>query len=137
MEKIWPAFRLGTTENGLLAWHGPLRGAQKYYDIGVLWDSSIAPFVFVLDPKIVPRPGGTYEAIPHLLFNEGSPEDSALCLFDPNGREWDPTMLIAETTLPWAGRWLLYYELWHVDGIWRGGGVGPESIAAARAANPR
>jgi hypothetical protein len=68
------------------------------------------------------------------MFNSKDPELSGLCLFDPEGREWSNKLLIADTTMRWVAEWLMYYELWHFDGIWRGGGVGPESIAEARAA---
>ena len=32
-------------------------------------------------------------------------------------------MLLAKTTVPWASRWLYYYELWLVTGKWLGGGI--------------
>ena len=54
--------------------------------------------------------------------------------FDPKGGEWSNKQLIADTTIPWAAEWLMYYELWHYDGVWLGGGVGFESTAEARAA---
>jgi len=43
-------------------------------------------------------------------------------------------MWIADTTMLWAAKWLYFYELWHFDGVWRGGGVGPATIAEARTA---
>lgn len=58
---------------------------------------------------------------------------SALCLYDPDGGQWDPRMLIADTTIPWAADWLKFYEFWLYDGIWRGKSVGPESAAKIRA----
>ena len=68
--------------------------------------------------------------IPHLIFNHEDPELSALCLFDPDAGEWDSTMLIADTTVPWAAEWLHHYELWRVDGVWRGPSApGPISVA--------
>ena len=92
------------------------------------------PHVILLDPPLRPRKGGKFEEIPHLMFYSEHPELSALCLFDPEGREWSNKLLIADTTMRWAAEWLMYYELWHFDGVWRGGGVGPENIAEARAA---
>ncbi|MEZ5962170.1 MAG: hypothetical protein R3C30_17355, partial [Hyphomonadaceae bacterium] len=87
----------------------------------------------LITPHLIPRDGATYEDIPHLIFCSKQPKDSALCLFDPDGKGWKPTMWIADTTVPWASRWLYYYELWHFDGVWRGGGVGPATIAEIRA----
>jgi hypothetical protein len=137
MNAKWPHFAFdqpfGTT---LVRWIGKLRGWQKEYLIAVLWDPTSAdrPYVILLDPELRPRDGGKFEDIPHLMFDSKDPELSALCLFDPAGREWTNKLLIADTTIHWAAEWLAYYELWHFDGIWRGGGVGPESIAEARAA---
>jgi hypothetical protein len=136
MARLWPAIELIQQDTDVLAWNGLLRGGQQFYQTRVvlLLGSKNRPYVFLIEPKLAPRAGSTFAEIPHLIFHDEEPTRSALCLFDPDGKEWDSTMLIADTTVPWAARWLLYYELWHVDGIWRGGGVGYESIAAARAA---
>ena len=37
--------------------------------------------------------------------------------------EWQPTMFVANTILPWASMWLLYFEFWLFNGKWDGGGV--------------
>lgn len=47
-------------------------------------------------------------------------KDGCLCLH-LNG-EWDSTMLISETIIPWTAEWLLHYELWLATGEWHGGG---------------
>jgi hypothetical protein len=46
--------------------------------------------------------------------------DDTLCLH--LGGQWRPTMLIAQTTVPWISEWLYYYEIWLVTGQWHGGG---------------
>jgi hypothetical protein len=104
--------------------------------IAVIWEAEgqERPYVILIDPALRPRESGKFEEIPHLMFNSKDPELSGLCLFDPEGREWSNKLLIADTTMRWVAEWLMYYELWHFDGVWRGGGVGPESIAEARAA---
>jgi hypothetical protein len=136
MTNKWPALKLSRLKGSMVSWEGPIRGFQKQYVIEVFWDSASSekPYVVLRDPPLQPREGKTFPEIPHLLFWPERPELSGLCLFDPNGGEWSNRLLIADTTIPWAAEWLLYYELWHVDGIWRGGGIGPESVAEARAA---
>lgn len=131
MQTDWPGFILAPTVNSIYQWRGRLAGFQREYTIGILWDSASSdlPYVYLLDPPLSPRAGGTFEEIPHLIFDRDNPELSGLCLFDPEGREWSPRRMIAETTLPWAAEWLYFYEFWRVDGVWRGGGVGPESVA--------
>ena len=131
----WPTFEVRDRSSEHVLWHGQLRGFQLIYFVGVYWtlNGSIdRPYVFLLEPPLRPREGGTYEEIPHLMFDDENPKLSGLCLFDPDGNEWKSCMLIADTTVPWTADWLLFYELWHYDGKWRGGGVGPESIAQAR-----
>jgi hypothetical protein len=136
MQTRWPEFKFGRVTNDLVRWDGPLRGAQKWYRVGALWlvDGSYRPYVFLVDPRLRPREGETFEQIPHLLFDDNKPQYSGLCLFDPNGNEWSNKNLIADTTMWWAGEWLFYYEMWRLDGVWRGGGIGYDSIAEARAA---
>src|SRR3546814_10682187 len=87
------------------------------------------------DPPVGPRPGGTYDQIPHLMFDSDNPIKSGLCLFDPDGRAWSDADLIAETTAHWASEWLHYYELWHLAGEWLGPSVGQESVAQMPAAD--
>ncbi|WP_338833319.1 hypothetical protein [Bradyrhizobium septentrionale] len=132
----WPDFKFRVFSQNLVGWDGAIRGAQKWYLVRVLWlaDGSYKPYLFLLDPPLRPRDGGTFDQIPHLLFDNDNPASSGLCLFDPDGGEWSNRLLIADTTIPWAAEWLLYYELWHLTGEWQGGGVGHESIAEARAA---
>jgi len=134
MEKSWPEFSGKKLADGTLIWVGPLRPKAQLYIVLVAWNptSQSLPYVFVREPKLQPRAGGTFDEIPHLIFDSKNPEDSALCLFDPEGREWTPLDLIAETTLFWASEWLLYYELWHTFGEWIGSGVGYTSVAEMR-----
>lgn len=56
--------------------------------------------------------------------------DGSLCLYYHPAGEWGPHMLLANTIIPWASRWLYFYELWlATDGIWLGGGIHPGSNA--------
>lgn len=87
------------------------------------------PLVFIRHPPLRPRQSEEFIDLPHLQFNSTRPEDSALCLYHPAANEWNNTMLIADTVLPWASEWLLHYELWHLDGVWRGKSAsGPQTV---------
>lgn len=137
MRGAWPDFEVIRSGKNYAVWHGTLRGFQRAYKVGVYWhtDGDVAqPRVWLISPRLAPREGGTFEEIPHLIFNNADAVRSDLCLYDPEGKEWSSNDLIADTTIPWAASWLRYYELWHYDGKWRGGGVGPESVAEARRA---
>ncbi len=136
MNLRWPNFEIVQQSRDKIAWGGTLRGFQKVYKIGIYWSLDGAcdrPYVWLVNPTLKPRDEGTFEDIPHLMFDNENPEHSGLCLFDPDGKEWTSNLLIADTTVPWTADWLRYYEFWHFDGIWRGGGVVPRTTAETRA----
>lgn len=131
MEALWPDFVGKKLGDGSLLWMGPLRPKALFYKILILWKPSVMqlPYVVVEDPPISPRSGTNFEEIPHLIFHKEKPQQSGLCLFDPEGREWCAADLIAETTVLWTAEWLTYYELWHLTGEWLAPSVGYESVA--------
>lgn len=139
MRRLWPDFTGEKKETGLIIWRGPLMPKAQSYSISIFWHPAhfTLPYVVVSDPPIRPRTGGTYEQIPHLIFNGQNPELSALCLFDPDGNEWSEADLIAEKTVYWAAEWLTYYELWHLTGEWLAPSAGYESVAHIMAAEAK
>lgn len=131
MRRQWPDFEGRRLGNGTLIWQGPLRPKAQFYTIFICWHpiTMSLPYVMVDDPPLRPRPGGTFAEIPHLIYYAEKPAQSGLCLFDPEGREWSPADLIADTTVLWTAEWLTYYELWHLTGTWLAPAVGYESVA--------
>ncbi|MGK2740162.1 hypothetical protein ACSHT0_04655 [Tepidicaulis sp. LMO-SS28] len=131
MRNSWPGFAFFKGPDGLLLWKGILRPLSREYLVDVLWrpDDEDMPYVFLDTPELVPRMGAEYEDIPHLIFNSAQPSRSALCLFDGESAEWLPSLSIAKTIVPWASEWLMYYEMWLADGVWRGGGIELETIS--------
>jgi hypothetical protein len=131
MERRWPNLGLEVRPNYLLLWRGMLIGFQRSYDIAVLWRpcDGLPPRVHLIEPALEPRPDCRFIDIPHLMFDRNAPKNSALCLFDPDAGEWNDTMLIADTIIPWAAEWLHDYECWHAFGEWRGRSApGPQSV---------
>ena len=69
------------------------------------------------------------KAIPHIYPNDTNIRGTKLCLFLPKLKkknkisEWQPTMFVADTIIPWASSWLFYFECWLSSGEWQGGGV--------------
>lgn len=61
---------------------------------------------------------------------------NTLCLYYGT-REWNSSMLIANTLVPWTAEWLAHYEVWlATDGDWLGGGVhdhGPGNASPEKA----
>lgn len=130
MKEKYPSFDGKKDAQGTLSWIGILRPKSVNYSIAILWHPKLSlPYVRIIDPPLKPRSEEGFENIPHLIYDQENPQQSGLCLFDPEGHEWSNVDLIAETTIPWTAEWLLYYELWHLTGDWLAPSVGYESIA--------
>ncbi|MBW4079994.1 hypothetical protein [Paenibacillus sp. S150] len=85
------------------------------YKILLEYEIASFPKVTVIDPPLQRR--NDNEPIPHMY------EQERLCLYFPLANEWNNTKSLHKTILPWAVLWLMYYEYWHVTGIWQGGGI--------------
>ncbi len=85
------------------------------YTVQVAYVYGDRPITHVRNPALQTRPGAT--GLPHVYTGD------ELCLYQPG--EWNPTMSIASTILPWASEWLFHYEIWRATGEWTGGGHEP------------
>ena len=94
-----------------LAWTGTLTPTplSRDYTVRVTYSLRTYPRVVIIDPPPVPDENGL---LPH-FYREGS-----LCLHEAH--EWDGSMLIVDTTIPWTTEWLAHYELWKWSGQWYG-----------------
>lgn len=65
------------------------------------------------------------ESIPHKygIKHINGKEYVNLCLYYRN--EWDSTMQITQTIIPWISEWLYHFEFWSITGKWCGGGKHP------------
>jgi len=117
MQNRWPHFRGERRRDGTLVWRGrvlPHEGC-RLYRVRVEYRRGQYPSVTIEEPRLKPRePGGV---IPH-TYPGPRP-----CLFYWREDEWNATMLIADTIIPWTMEWLFFYEYWHATGEWQGGGV--------------
>lgn len=93
-------------------WRGRLqpRPGSPVYTVSIRFRPRSKPEVRVKSPPLIEKAPHTYP-------------DGTLCLFWPKDRNWDSSMLLAETIVPWTAQWLLFYELWQETGKW----LGPES----------
>jgi len=106
--------RLTTTR---FTWTGTLQPTQlsRVYSVRITLNAGLYyPQVRVINPQLETRSG---KSIPH-LFADGS-----LCLHLED--EWDCTMLMVDSTVPWTSEWLFNYEIWLGTGKWYGGGEWP------------
>ncbi len=78
--------------------------------------------VFVLEPKPLRLAKGK-KTLPHVY----STPAQQLCLYYPDEKEWNQSMLYTRTIIPWTCEWLGNYELWVGSGNWYGGGSNHEA----------
>lgn len=136
MRRQFPALEFQDRSNSVM-WIGPVKPkelqhkimieAQPFRMSGTTPWSLTNPIVRVLDPPLRSQSGVEEAPLPHVYYDPACPKLSPLCLFDPRDGEWQPTMLLTETIMPWTCEWLLFYEIWSATGKWLGGGRHPTS----------
>jgi len=80
--------------------------------------------VEVLSLLLRRRAGAADPEIPHIYPNRIDKTLPRLCLNMPG--EWNPSMSIADTIVPWTVEWLAAYESWRATGQWFAGGHNTE-----------
>lgn len=80
-----------------------------------------SPDVFILDQDVWDI--SKKKSIPHLYDSK----KIKLCLYYPAYKDWDQTMPLNTTFVPWTYLWLYYYEEWLFSSEWKGGGEHPSS----------
>lgn len=133
MTRNWPQLEPARGYGPMsVVWFGPLKGLERSFMLSVEYGLPMLgldhryryfPLVRVLRPSLMMNLNAAEEApLPHVYFEGPDYRLSPLCLFDPSAGEWDASMSIAKTTIPWAARWLACYEIWEATGRWHGGG---------------
>ena len=121
IKRMFPDTAVTNTHDQLLTWVNTISPSPlgDAYKIRLVYHiSDIRPKVYVLNPKPLPL-AKNRENLPH-CYDYVKQE---LCLFFPDGREWNKTMLLTATIIPWIYEWLYHYEIWVGSGDWFGGGV--------------
>lgn len=107
------------THHNKLQWRGLLSPTplSQEYIIEVVYKVGLSPKIYVKEPQLI-IPAG--KKLPHVYCQK----EKRLCLYYPRGKsEWNESMSLARTILPWASEWLFYYEIWLSTGEWLGGGI--------------
>ena len=110
LRSVFPGADL-TLKPGRLSWTGRLQPCDlsRIYTVQITYAHGRYPAVRVLAPKLQAAENGF---LPHTYDN------GTLCLYDAG--QWNATMLIVDTIVPWAAEWLLHYEIWLATGQWSG-----------------
>lgn len=145
MAADWPGFRVLHSTSWAIVWRGELRPLCCTYEVQIcyyafavpvldikplVWGDGrvIRPYVEIAAPTLAPRPDVAGDRIPHVFRNRIRPDMPRLCLHLPE--EWNQSLAISETIVPWTGHWLIAYEGWRATGMWWAGGHGTERRAA-------
>lgn len=110
----FPSFRQVHRGNPFV-WVGTLQPTptSEIYTVQITYEHGTSrPKVEVLNPPLRTRGDGV--RIPHTF------ENGCLCLHV--AEDWNSTMLVHQTIIPWTSTWLYYYEIWLITGEWLGGG---------------
>ena len=130
MLREWPAFQVMRRSSRFVHWRGTLQPLCQVYSVEIRYRirrqrtgaASDTPRVTVVQPLLRRREEEPDKPIPHHYVAKNDPELPILCLFDPAAAEWNPTMSVATTIVPWTIDWLACYEGWLATGTWTGGG---------------
>lgn len=100
-----------TLKHGRLSWTGGLQPCDlsRSYTVQIIYTRGLYPAVRVVAPMLKATENGF---LPHTYDN------GTLCLHDAG--QWNATMLIVDTIVPWTAEWLLHYEIWLATGEWFG-----------------
>lgn len=122
LRRTYPGCDVKTSLNRTLTWTFNVKPSplSDHYKVRMDYTLGKKPKVFV-KTKLALATGAA--ELPHVYDNVRQ----KLCLFFPDGSQWNSTMLLAKTIVPWIYDWLFHYELWLATGIWSGGGVHPEN----------
>lgn len=112
----------GRVRLGQLLWDFETRPTplSRVYTLQIVYPQGRTPRVVVREPDLVALAGG--RRLPH-VYEQKPPH---LCLYLPGTGEWDNSMRISETIVPWAILWLFYFEEWLESDDWKGGGIHPK-----------
>jgi hypothetical protein len=111
----------GLVRKGELVWDFDVKPSplSRTYQLQIRFKRFGLPDVFVLSPNLNELAGD--RRLPHVY----SANSVRLCLHFPKYEEWTRVKSIANTIVPWAYLWLIYFEHWLATDEWQGGGKHP------------
>ena len=84
------------------------------YKVKLICKQGRSPIVILLSPLLEQKDG----KYPHHIYKLYKSGQAKLCVYYPGNNEWDNSMSIATTFIPWISTWLNAYEYWLITGEW-------------------
>ncbi|MCK9424300.1 MAG: hypothetical protein M0Q38_17070 [Bacteroidales bacterium] len=118
IRSIFPGSNIKFDQKHLVWIHNLTPSAlSETYTVRLEYKLNNHPNVYIQSPKLTFFPG--HLKLPHVY----STDKQWLCLYYRKAKEWNSTMFIADTVIPWTCEWILHYEIWACTGTWNGGGI--------------
>lgn len=120
LKKDFPHGASQIINHNTIQWVGMLKSSPigDEYKVKLTYELGKNPKVFVLEPSPLKLAEGK-KFLPHVYDNK----KQRLCLYYPDGKEWNSSKPLTQTVMIWAIEWLYFYELWLITGEWLGGGT--------------
>lgn len=121
LKYMFPGSAVSTFADHGLTWAHSIRPSPlgALYKVKLTYTVDSEPKCYIVAPSPLTLAEGT-KKLPHMYEQKSQ----MLCLYYPDGKEWNTGMSIAQTIIPWIYDWLYHYEIWLGNGgVWTGGGV--------------
>ncbi len=124
LQYYFPDSQIQHNKNKGFTWLGKLKSSPlgDTYTIKIVFEKKVSPAVYVVDPAEL-KLAEDKTKLEH-VYNH---KKQKLCLFYPDGSQWNDSKMVASTIIPWTIEWLYHYEIWLITGKWLGGGKHPNS----------
>lgn len=120
IRQLVPGSKIVTEKDQRLIWTNEITPSPlgESYTVKLIYELWDVPKAYVTKPLPLSKATAKTE-LPHCYDQK----KQRLCLYYPDGKEWNKTLLLAKTVIPWIYDWLFHYEIWVATGDWTGGGV--------------
>lgn len=124
----FPDSKIKRIADASITWEHTLRptSVSEAYSVRLIYTRKTGVEVYVLTPQLKLAEGKT--TLPHVY----STEKQKLCLYYPDGSEWNKGKFFTQTIIPWISEWLYFYEIWVSSGKWYGGGTSHDKNIEAK-----
>ncbi len=113
IERRYPCFRCNPVnrKTDSLICTGYIQPTEysTHYKIRLVYPVWRIPKVYIVEPKVK-------QSVDIHIYPQGH-----LCLYHPKETPWKDSHHISHTIIPWTAEWLVFYELYQINGgIWLG-----------------